>query len=268
MQSIRLLVISLLLACAMNPSPRVVISAPRPLTRAEIAHVLGASRQALAGRTLRLPPLSGGDGAEILMGGNGRPKIERSVSAVVGAIVPGMTPPGSPGPAATEVHMETVVMEHTGRPARHCDGSVEPGEMLADYRLDGSTWRATARPQRPAGYGTGAVFAMLQDSADVTSGERGNILGRSARAFVSPWRPAPDPHAQPPLLAGDPAPNVRGEPPPGEDAVQTLWIDMDSLLPLRWERSKRGSRLEGYDFRYETIDVRTPAGVSRPACIP
>jgi hypothetical protein len=48
--------------------------------------------------------------------------------------------------------------------------------------------------------------------------------------------------------------------------VQSLWIDTESLLPLRWEASNRGSLVYGYDFRYQAIDLRIPERVAAPEC--
>ena len=108
---------------------------------------------------------------------------------------------------------------------------------------------------------------MLQGGRPIASGERRQISGRWARAFTSRWAPpAPSSFAEPELLIGDPLPNVVGEPTPS-DAVQSLWIDIESLLPLHWEASNRGSLAYGYDFRYQAADLRPPAGVDAPDCI-
>lgn len=70
------------------------------------------------------------------------------------------------------------------------------------------------------------------------------------RALVSPWTPpSADRRSQAPRLTGDQVPNVRGEAAPN-DAIRSLWIDTESLLPLRWEMSKRGMLIDGFDFIY------------------
>jgi hypothetical protein len=161
------------------------------------------------------------------------------------------------------------IVEYTGRPARHCNGSAAEGELVVEYSqgLETPEWTTRAR-QRQArdfgGPGIAPIFEMLQSAGPVTSGERRHFRDRSARAFSSPWaRPAPSPA---PLLTGDPIPNVRGELAPNE-AVQSLWIDIDSLLPLRWEVSENGLLKFGFDFSYSSIDLRPPAGVPAPECI-
>jgi hypothetical protein len=84
-----------------------------------------------------------------------------------------------------------------------------------------------------------------------TSGECEEIDGRWARAFV----------------ARNPAPNV---------LTQALWIDADSLLPLRWDASypadpDRGIPAKPYTrvwFGYDaSVDVRPPDGITPPDCI-
>ena len=109
-------------------------------------------------------------------------------------------------------------------------------------------------------------FEMLQGDGPIASGERRRISGRSARALISPWTPPTLTFVEPPLLTGDPIPNAVGKPAPN-DAVQSLWIDIESLLPLRWEASESGWLLAlRYDFSYQAIDLRSPADVDSPEC--
>ena len=61
-------------------------------------------------------------------------------------------------------------------------------------------------------------------------------------------------------------PNVAGERAP-TDATESLWIDVRSLLPVRWEVAKRGARVYGYDFKQMPLDLRPPHGVRAPGCI-
>ena len=63
---------------------------------------------------------------------------------------------------------------------------------------------------------------------------------------------------------GDPFPNVRREPPPPERAVQALWIDVASFLPLRWD-----TPMYSYAFGYDpALTIARPDGVTPPACVP
>jgi len=65
------------------------------------------------------------------------------------------------------------------------------------------------------------------------------------------------------VLTGDPAPN-----PADFIPIQSLWIDTESLLPLRWEVFQRQAFLGATDFVYEKLDLQRPAGFEMPTCIP
>lgn len=263
-----------LLAQSSNPFPRDLLAAARPLTNTEIEIVLSASRKALTAKTFRLASIHGHQRPEVLMGRAGQPKTIRWAGAVEGGTVGGVLRGDgtSTRPVETYWRREFItIIDYTGRPARRCGESAEQGELVVEYELDASTkeWTTTAR-QRDAhdfgGLGIAPIFEILQGRGPIASGERRRIGGRWARAFTSSWAPPAPSFAEPPLLIGDPSPNVVGEPAPS-DAVQSLWIDTESLLPLRWEASNRGSLAHGYDFRYQAIDLRPPAGVDAPECI-
>jgi hypothetical protein len=269
-------VVPALLTQAANPSPPNLLSAARTLTKTEIETILSASRQALVAKTFHLAFIPGNQGLDVLMGRAGEPKIIRWAGAVEGGTVGGVVfdDVTSRRPVETETHWRrefVVVIDFTGRSARRCGESAGQGELVVEYKLDVPTkeWTTTAR-QRYArdfgGPGIAPVFEMLQGDGPIASGERRSISGRSARALISPWTPPTLTFVEPPLLTGDPIPNAVGKPAPN-DAVQSLWIDIESLLPLRWEASKRGSLAYGYDFRYEAIDLGPPAGIDSPDCI-
>jgi hypothetical protein len=260
-----------MLAQARSPSPRALLDLARPLTATETATVVDAWQDALTGKTFRLSPLPFGQGPAVLMSGRGQPRIIQTISGITGGIVSGVA--GASDPIIeTQFHQETVtITAFTGRPVRRCDGSIEPIEMVVDYVRRDSTppWTATAHRRSERDEGGPAiepVFKMLRGDTPVASGERQRIGGRWARAFVSPWIAPSDRDSQRQQLTGDPLPNVVGEPAPNE-RVQSLWIDTESLLPLRWEVSKRGMLMLGFDFVYEPIDLRLPAGVDTPNCI-
>jgi hypothetical protein len=271
MKTLALMVVVLALVTqARNQSPRELLDAARPLTSAEIATILAASQNALTAKTFRLSFVGRGGGPDVLMGRAGQPKVIRWVFE--GGIVGGVVFADGTSSRAVETHRRHTELTHyTGRPARHCDGSTEQGELVVQYKQDGSAngWTATAgRRDAPdfGGAGIAPVFEMLQGGGPITSGERRRIGGRWARAFISPWTPPVLSFAEPPLLTGDPIPNVLGKPLPN-NAVQSLWIDTESLLPLRWEASNRGSLAYGYDFRYRPMDLRPPSGIHAPECI-
>jgi hypothetical protein len=267
-----LAVVPALLAQPLNPSARELLDLARPLTTAEIAIVLDASREALTAKTFRLASVLGSQGPEVLMGPGGQPKIIRYRGGIIGGIVSGVAPGKSAGPTEARWHEDVItIIDYTGRLARDCDGSAEQGEIVIEYRFSSSTqvWRATARRRGVrdrGGPGIAPAFEMLGGAGSVTSGQRRQIGDRRARAFVSSWTPPPAPNSEAPTLTGDPMPNVAGDPAP-KAATQSLWIDSASLFPLRWEVSNHGMTTHGFNISYESIDLRPPAGVDAPACI-
>jgi hypothetical protein len=270
-------IVLVLVAQAVTPSPRNVLTADRALTPAEIVAVLNASRQAIAGRTLRMSYGTSGTGPEVLMTAAGRPRLMRMSGGVMGGTVSGMvggvvsSGSNAPPPTHTEWREDrTTIIDYTGRAARRCDGSAVAGELVIEYEHRSliNAWITTAHAETNE---TGVapwthMFRMLSGATPVTSGERKQIGGRWARAFVAPWTPSlaatagPSQHVE---LTGDPLPNVAGDPVP-RVMTQTLWIDTESLLPVRWETTDRG-----YDLvlTYEPIDIQPPAGVPPPDCI-
>jgi len=270
MKAITLVVVALAQAAASQP-PRELASVPRPLTHAEIAIVLAASRDALAGRTLRLPSSFNGQGPELRMGPAGLPRASRSVSTIHAGIVSGSVPGDGTRPVSREwIEEVTRFIDYTGGMVRRCGGSIEPGELVIEYVRHGTEpWTATARRREAddaGGLGYAPVFAMLRGTGPIESTEHEQVAGRWARVFVSPWIDPRTPGVSAPVLRGDPAPNAIGEA-ALNDAIQSLSIDVDSLLPLRWEVTKRGVRTHGFDFVYEAIDLQPPAGVQAPDCI-
>lgn len=254
-----------------TPSPREVLELSRPLTGAEVETVLAASRKVLAGKTFRL---GRPHGPEFVMGRDGRPTIERGSGAIVGGVVGGLVSGSdeSARPTESRFRIDTAhVIHYTGLPARRCSGAAEEGDLVVDYeRLGSRPWTATARVRDArdfGGLGFAPLFDMLQGGSRVTSGERARIAGRWARAFVSEWTPPVSTvDTRPAALIGDPIPNVPGVQLP-ESALQTLWIDVRSLLPVRWETLRRGRVVSAYDFEYRRANVRPPPGVRAPDCI-
>ena len=269
-----LVVVPALLAQTPGSSARELLNLARPLTPMEIATVLDASRQALAAKTFRLSFAPGGEGTEVLMGPDGRPKMIRRTYGLEGGTVFGVVG-SAPGvvstPAETHWRDDFInIVDYTSRPARFCNGSIEQGEMVIEYEHRRSTnaWTATARNRNAGdvgGPGIAPVFEMLLGAAPVASGEREQIGGRWARAFDSSWAP-PDTGPQEQIRTGHPIPKLAGTLAPDEP-TQTLWIDTESLLPLRWDGSRRRVITHSLVFTYESIDIRPPAGVDAPACI-
>jgi hypothetical protein len=274
MKAIALLAVLALFAQTLKPSPQDLLNLARPLTPAEIATVLTESRRTLTAKTFRLSFAPGGRGLDILMAPGGQPKMVRRIYGLEGGIAGGIvssSPGGATEPAPTSWREEIIsIVDFTGGPARRCDGSTEPGEMAIEYEHRSSTnaWTAAARARSTrdvGGPGIAPVFEMLLGAATASSGERRQIGAGWARAFVSPWVPPRDqPFAE--ILTGDPMPNLAGQLAPSR-ATQSLWIDTESALPVRWEVSEGGKISHAVNFTYEPIDLRPPADVDTPECI-
>ena len=114
-------------------SPRGLLRSSGPLTTAQIAVVLSASRLAIAGKTLRLVNSRGGMGPEILMSRTGVPRRVRWSFSIIGGTVGGIVSGSheSRAPAGTTWREDfTLVTEYTGRLARECSAALENGELV------------------------------------------------------------------------------------------------------------------------------------------
>jgi hypothetical protein len=219
-------------------------------TQLEIAQVLTAARAAIAGRTFRLSYQPGGPGPEVLMAADGRPRFIQTVSGYTSwsAVT------GNSAPTTTREYRANVqeVTEFTRQAARRCDGSPITGELVIEYRNENAQgWTAKART-RTVMEVAAPVFDMLTGTTAVKHDGIKTIGDRSARALIAPW--APPAGAQ----AGGPLP---------PNLTQTLWIDVETLLPLRWEVGAPTTPGYGVSFTYETLDIRAPDGVAAPQCI-
>jgi hypothetical protein len=187
------------------PQPRDLLAAAGPLGAADIAIVLAAVRQAVAGRRLRLSYIPNGYGPDVLMGANGRPRYVRAVS----------------GHDSPDGLVEVVTFtEYTGRQARTCDGAGRSEELVLEYerRSGEDRWSVKARVRQPV-EPLWPAFDILAGDVPVEGGDRRAFDLRTGRALVAPWT----------LPAGAQS----GGPVP-DGATQSLWIDVVSLLPLRW----------------------------------
>src|SRR5262245_15844710 len=237
-------------AQTLNPPPRVVVAQSRRLIQAEITQVLAAARGAIAGRTFRLSYRPDGPGPEVLMAPNGWPRFVRTVSGYTswsGTV-------GNDSVATRRDYHADVreVTEFTSRPARKCDGSAVDGELVIEYRNESSRgWTAKARTRSTMEFAA-SIFAILAGTTRVEDGALKPLGDRPARAFVAPWTPPAG--SQP---GGPPSPNL----------TQTLWIDVETLMPLRWEVGAADAPGYGVSFTYEMLDIRAPDGVVAPQCI-
>lgn len=241
--------VTALTAQTLNPPARAIVNTPRALGPAEVAQVLAEARVAISGKTFKLSFRSGGPGPELLMGPDGRPRFVRGVSGYTSwsaSAVNGSTT------TSREYHANvTELTEFTRRAARRCDGQPAEGELVIDYRNENEKgWTAKARTRTQMEFAT-PVFDMLTGAIAAESGGRRHVGDRWARAFVAPWKLPPG------ALPGGPLP---------PNLTQALWIDVESLLPLRWELSAPTAPGYGLSFSYETLDIRQPAGVAAPDC--
>lgn len=238
-------------------SPRDLLNLQRPLTDVEVRRVVSGIRQALAGKTLRLVDKFQGD-PEILMGRDGLPRLVRLKGR--GESVAGITTETGTMRVFNLPDIIVSVFEYSRVPARRCNGGPAASGMAIEYLLNLTTKvrQVTARELGPRDAGMVRPLEMFKATETLTSGENRLVAKRRARALVSPMPMRGDV-----VLTGDPAPN------PAEFVpMQSLWIDTDSLLPLRWEVFQRQARLGAIDFVYEQIDLRRPAGFEMPTCIP
>jgi hypothetical protein len=237
-------------------SPRDLLNLQRPLTAAEASQIVSGIRQALAGKTLRLVDKFQGD-PEILMGRDGMPRLVRFKGR--GESVAGITTETGTMRVFNLPDVIVSVFEYSRVPARRCTGGQAASGMVIEYLMNLTTKvrQATAREPGPRDAGMARPLEMLKATETLTSGKNRLVGNRRARALVSPMPMFGDV-----VLTGDPAPN------PAEFVrMQSLWIDTDSLLPLRWEVFQRQARLGAIDFVYEQIDLRRPAGFEMPKCI-
>jgi hypothetical protein len=251
----------------LDPPARVILGAARPLQPAEIAIVLTAAREAVAGKTCRLSYAPNGPGPEVLMGANGRPRFVRATSGrdyVSSASSSSFTNGnGVTTQSRQSGHVDVVTFtEYTGQPARKCDGTAADGDLVIEYEHQSSDdrWKVTARTRTPHEFAA-PLFDMLAGVTPVESGDRRTIGDRVGRALVAPWTLPPGTLPGSPLPAG---------------VSQSLWIDTVSMLPLRWSISmpampERGIPAipdYGLSFTYDSsLDLRPPDGLVPPDCV-
>jgi hypothetical protein len=252
-----------------------LINATRQLAPDEVARVLDAVRARMAGKrgrfTTSQDDAAGRSGVEFVAGSNGHLLFLRSTGAIEGGIV------GGDGTSTTWTREYTVITEFSGRPARACDGSVRPGELILQYYNDGAGWIPSARSDDDRRLPT-PVFALLMGNLSVESGELTNIDGRSARAFTA-TRMLPEDMAYGPEYRSDDTgrPWTKVAPDERTQLRLSLWIDTRSLLPLLWEVRPERDAQRGIASRpvthvsvhfADSVHIRRPSGIKQPDCIP
>jgi hypothetical protein len=271
-----------LAACAERHAPAVrrFVNQARPLTSEETVRVLAAVRTAIAGKHGRL--ISAADeaaarrGTEFAIGANGRLQFLRWSGGVQGGMVT------SDGTRTTWTREVTTISHLTGRPALGCDGALRTGQLIIDYRNDGGGWAATARsrlyPNSPT-----PLDDFLAGDLRVESGELQLIGGRSARELVAPWTaPATSEavaDARGPEYRSDDGGRTWTKTPPANvpQLIESVWIDTESLLPVRWAVMFAADPAHGVPARPHTVfsirydnasDLRPPSGATPPDCVP
>ena len=240
-----------------SPSPRAVLDLPRPLTGAEVSRVVDGIRQALAGKTFRLLDKLRG-GPEILMGRDGHPRLVRVMGR--GESVAGITSETGTMRVFALPDVIVSVYEYSRAPTRYCGGGSAASGMVIEYVLNLTTnvGDVTAREPGPRDLDVARPLEMLKTPATLASGGNRLVGKRNARALISPLQIPDDV-----ILTGDPAPNPADFVP-----IQSLWIDTDSILPLRWEVHRRQAMVHAIDFVYDRFELERPDGFDVPTCIP
>jgi hypothetical protein len=261
---------ALLLALTVNlagqdqsPRPQDLLTVARPLRMEEISRILTAVRTAIAGRTMRIAVAPDGPGPDILFGVDGRPRIVRMTGGIEGGVV---TSDG--GSLRRHTRIETIA-SYTGRPAHRCDGASLDGELVVEYGNENDTgWKATARAVKGI-TPVARELVMLSPLPEMEGGGMKTFGERKARALVAPWTPpAGEIHSD--AVIGDPRPNAAprlGETP--ARGSQALWIDVDSLRPIRWSASAPGGPTHALTFTYDlSPEPQIPEGITPPTCVP
>jgi hypothetical protein len=229
-----------------NARIRERLANPAPLGADEITQVLDAARAAAAQRTFWVSSsFAGTPSLELLLGSDGRPVLIKVTSGI-----------DTSGAAQPARHVTVEVLTHYLRqPAVYCDGSSAPGELVAEYENVGDGWTVSMRHSVDGSGELTPISAALRGEVALVDAGALTIAGRVARGLKAPWNPREP--------GGAIAP----------DAAQTLWLDVESLLPLRWSVTMAvtaGATPVDYGFFLvpdDTIELRIPAGVRPPRCI-
>jgi len=245
-----------------------------PLQPQQIAEVLQAAREEIAYRTLRLsfsPTRT--TGPELLMDSDGRPKFVQTMSGVSGELASGGFATPSRQQPQPETHVDVVTLtDYTRQAARYCDGSLAPGELVIEYRNVGGDWSVSARRSLGRLEQLAPIFDTLTGDVPLSDAGHATMAGRPARHLTSPWRPQ-DNLIEERLPGGgiSQSGTIPREPVP-PDATEHLWVDEQSMLPLRWSVTMTPPAATPLDygmfFVYDrSIDLRPWEDVQAPTCI-
>jgi hypothetical protein len=232
---------------AQQPDPTTVqrLAETRPLSTTEIDQVLDRVRQVSGGRPFHLT----GDAiaADILVERDGHVRYVR----------------GAGGGTFTE---------YTGRIARYCDGAVAAGEFVYEYRQTTSGWTVSARASSPADL-LRPIFDMLVGIKPMVDAGHTRDGGR---AFSNVWNAGLAATGRSPRGGGGAGAPTFVLADPTISGIETLVIDVTTLLPLRWEFTYRITSTPGgpdrvtvpYRFSYDSTLMLAPpaANLTLPTC--
>jgi hypothetical protein len=237
-------------AKAQTPDVRDLLQTDRGLQPHEIARVMEAVRSASEGKAFRLydypENLSGMFRLTVLMGSGGRPRyVHDSRSLFIQK-------------RGTEVH----IAEYSARPARSCYGDPLGGELQINYlwRSRYQQWEVVTDVPDDYTDPYERYFQILSGKLRVESGELTTVGGRKARLLIAPWKDLfvimidKDGRA----THGDPAVDL-----------QSLAIDVETLLPVRWETvDKESGFRSGVVFAFDpSMHIELPSTIERPDCV-
>lgn len=145
------------------------------------------------------------------------------------------------------------LIDYTGLPAHACDGEDLGRELVVEYGVPPEHAQDAIAHTRRITEMIDDHFGILVNPTIVVRNFRERLGPLETRRFVAPWV------------------NTRLEsavPLPPEE--QFLWIDVDTLLPVRWEAADFGMLSDwGLTFTYDpALMLRPPDGVVAPTCVP
>jgi hypothetical protein len=218
----------------------------RPLEADEINAVLAASRKAIANKTFILSYPGRNDGLEVLMRPDGWPRLVRAAGEGRGGVV------STDGSWQWSDYFIDI-SHYTGRPAQKCDGSTTAGELVVTYTHTASTNKWTSRADTRGWVPVcNPVFDVLSGAAPATSVAPSVLAEKAVRGFTAAFTCPAGTYG---LSHAD-------------DVTQTLLIDADSLLPVRWQVVEDRRLSDERLLKYTPLQLRVPNGVAAPQCIP
>jgi len=155
--------------------PAQLVRLSRQLRRGEIASVLAASRAEIDGKTFTFTYIDHSDGMQVLMRGDGWPRIVRREGGIEGGTVT------STGQSTQWSDDFIQIADYTGEEARRCDGAIVPGELVVTYEHS-----------RAADAWAVAAGTTARSARGILLGYRREILCLTSSPGESQPRPTPE----------------------------------------------------------------------------